>query len=131
MPVLDRKGSRRSKPVEKTLPPPPEVSSRVWKIISRADNMHKIHQIKQRILATRQWAFAWCRRPNNWYYLIGSIVFQIPHTENWLRVNLGNSVYHLPDENPNSFRNHQIESVEEEQRSGDEALILIDDGPFH
>jgi hypothetical protein len=48
MPVLDRKGSRRSRPIEKP-PPPPEVSSQMWEIISGAN-----------ILATRQWAFVWC-----------------------------------------------------------------------
>jgi hypothetical protein len=54
MPVLDRKGSRRSKPIEK---PPPKVSSTMWEIFSGAFNIHKINQIKQVILATRQWAF--------------------------------------------------------------------------
>jgi hypothetical protein len=92
--------------------------------------MHKINQIKQRILATRQWAFALYHRPNNWHYLIGCIVFQVPHTENWLRVNIGNYVYELPSENPNTFRNHHIEEAEGYERFGDEVAILIDDGHF-
>jgi hypothetical protein len=81
MPVLDRKGSRRSRPVEKP-PLPPEVSSTTWEIFSGAFNIHKINQIKQVILATRQWAFVWCNRhPTcNWYYLHGYIIFTAPHT---------------------------------------------------
>jgi hypothetical protein len=129
MPVLDRKGSRRSKPIEK---PTPEVSFRVWEIVSETNNIHKINQTKQVILTTRQWAFVWCNRhpTGNWYYLYGSIVFQTPHTENWLHANLGNGTYKLPREDPNPFRNREVDLAEDYEEIGWEVIMLIDEKHF-
>jgi hypothetical protein len=125
MPVLDRKGSRRSKPIEKPPPAPPEVSSKMWEIISVANNIHKINQIKQAILATRQWEFVWCRRMpgDNWYFLIGKIVLQAPHTASWLFANLDrDGTFHLPYQDPNPFRNHEIDLAEAYEEIGEEVI---------
>jgi hypothetical protein len=62
--------------------------------------------------------------------LIGSIVFPVPHTENWLHVHLGNGTFHLPYQDPNPFRNHQIELAEGYEEIGSEVIILFDDGHF-
>jgi hypothetical protein len=62
--------------------------------------------------------------------LNGSIVFPVPHTANWLHANLGNGVYELPHEDPNQYRNHQMDSIEHYQGIGIVVITLIDDGHF-
>jgi hypothetical protein len=82
------------------------------------------------ILATRQWAFVWCHRASNWYYLHGYIIFAAPHTASWLHANLGNGTYELPHEDPNPFRNREIDLAETFEEIGEEVIILVDDGHF-
>jgi hypothetical protein len=106
----------------------------MWEIISGAHNIQRLHQTRQRILATRQWAFVWChrRQGGDWWYLCGSIVFPVPHNENWLHANVDrDSSFYLPHHNPNPYRNHEIGLAEAYEGIGHEVIILIDDGPFH
>jgi hypothetical protein len=134
MPVLDRKGYGRRKPNEKSTVNTrnTEVSSTMWEIMMYVPNAQRLHQINQFLLANRQWAFVWSHRhsTSNHFYLSGSIVFQTPHTANWLHANLGNGDYELPNEDPNTYRHNQIDLAEEYQEGGNIVIILIDDGHF-
>jgi hypothetical protein len=132
MPVLDRKGSRRSRPIEKLPPTPSEVSSRRWEIIIYVPNIQRLNHIRQFILANREWAFVYCRRYpiTTHYYLNGSIIFHYPHTANWLRASLGNGGYELPHEDPNQYRNHHMNSIQHYHEIGLALMTLVDDGEY-
>jgi hypothetical protein len=94
----------------------------------------RLRQIKQVTLATRQRAFVWCRRDegDNYYFLIGCVVFENPHTASWLRANLGSGYYHILTQNEelNQYRNHQMDLSEGYEEIGSEVIIVIDDGHF-
>jgi hypothetical protein len=136
MPQLNFKGYGRNKHIEKSTlnPHNPEDSSRKWDICINIPNLQKLYQIKQFFLVTRQWAFVWCRRDegDNYYFLIGCVVFPVPHTASWLRANLGGGYYHVLTKNEelNHYRNHQMDLAEGYEEIGQEFIILIDDGYF-
>jgi hypothetical protein len=140
MPILNLKGYGRNKPIEKPNPnpnpnpnhnrnPTPEVSSRVWDIGTGVPNVQTFDHIRQFLLANRRWS---CRRPtDNYYFLSGYIAFQVPHTASWLHANFGNvgrGIYSLQYEEPNQFRDREMDLVEEFSGMGYEVIILIDDG---
>jgi hypothetical protein len=138
MPILNLKGYGKRKPNEKTRVNTrnTEGSSRVWDIGTGVPNNEQtLNHIRQFLLANREWTFVWChRRPtDNNYFLSGYIVFQAPHSSNWIYVNLGSlgrGIYSLTQEEPNHFRDREMNMMEEYVGMGYEIIILIDDGHF-
>jgi hypothetical protein len=135
MPILNLKGYGRRKPNEKSTlnPHNAEVSSRIWDIATGVPhNAQTSDQIRQFLLANREWAFVWCCRDegDNYYFLIRCVVFQVPHTASWLRANLGGGYYHLLNEELNHYRNHQMDFAEGYEEICSEVIIVIDNGYF-
>jgi hypothetical protein len=84
MPILDRKGSRRSKRIEKPTHEQTrnEESSRNWNVFMLVPNIQRLNIILQILEAESVWAFVWSRprQTENYYILDGYIIFEIPCT---------------------------------------------------
>jgi hypothetical protein len=135
--ILDRKGSRRSKPIEKPtqLPPNFNPSFMCWDIHMNVPNLQALNIILEILGLNSEWVFIWTRRhrTENFYILSGYIMFEFPHTETWFHHNLGNlgnGHYINTHEHPNDYRNRNIAIMHDLNQEVYDILIRIDDGLY-
>jgi hypothetical protein len=90
----------------------------------------RLNQIIHILQANRQWAFVWTRRrrTENYYVLHGHIIFETPHTENWLRTNLGNGIFGITFQDPTAYIDGQRRKMDSFSRRAFEMIIHINDG---
>jgi hypothetical protein len=104
--------------------------TRWWKIYienpDRDDVVYTIGNIRD----FAQWAFVYCYRENNITHLQGLIVFEYPHTGEWMALNINRYAdYESTYDDSNMFRGIAINF--EPVIDPDNWQILFDSGPYY
>jgi hypothetical protein len=61
----------------------------------------------------------------------GYIMFEVTHTQTWLRLNLGVGAYHITHENPNKYEDRNLEVRDAyDENENYEVIMNTDEGEY-